>query len=237
MTTSTRSPASRTCFEIRCRPTFRSFRLASSPNPKAGSPSHAFIGQAGRPRWSRSTQAAPWCRKIRHGQGRTQQPPGAGPYPMARGSMPGISPRPRTARRAGKVCMAAARRSAWVGADSITPILGVGERHVDTQCLRGKVRGGKSADSAGGLDKDPRLNCRDIWAAQGGCMSTRVDTSAPGDESAAQVLARIARALRDRDPKLTQAQALLKASRDPEFVAKNKEETTTRMIRASRLYG
>jgi hypothetical protein len=47
----------------------------------------------------------------------------------------------------------------------------------------------------------------------------------------------LARALRDRDPKLTQAQAVLKASSDPEFVAKNREETTTRMIRASRLYG
>ena len=32
-------------------------------------------------------------------------------------------------------------------------------------------------------------------------------------ESADQVLARIVRALRDRDPKLTQPQALLKASR------------------------
>jgi hypothetical protein len=68
-------------------------------------------------------------------------------------------------------------------------------------------------------------------------MTTRFNTSAPGDESADQVLARIARALRDRDPKLTQAQALLKASGDPEFVAKNREETTVRMIRASRLYG
>jgi hypothetical protein len=56
-------------------------------------------------------------------------------------------------------------------------------------------------------------------------------------ETADQVLARIARALRDRDPNLTQAQALLKASNDPEFVAKNREETTARMIRASRLYG
>src|SRR5262245_37875473 len=63
------------------------------------------------------------------------------------------------------------------------------------------------------------------------------NTSAPGDGSADQVLARIARALRDRDPKLTQAQAVLKASSDPEFVAKNREETTVRMIRASRLYG
>jgi hypothetical protein len=68
-------------------------------------------------------------------------------------------------------------------------------------------------------------------------MSTWLSTSSPGSESADQVLARIARALRDRDPKLTQAQAVLKASSDPEFVAKNKEETTTRMIRASRLYG
>jgi hypothetical protein len=68
-------------------------------------------------------------------------------------------------------------------------------------------------------------------------MTTQFNTSAPGGESADQVLARIARALRDRDPKLTQAQAVLKASSDPEFVAKNKEETTTRMIRASRLYG
>jgi hypothetical protein len=67
-------------------------------------------------------------------------------------------------------------------------------------------------------------------------MTTRFNTSAPGDESADQVLARIARPLRDRDPKLTQAQAVLKASSDPEFVAKNREETTTRMIRASRLY-
>jgi hypothetical protein len=54
-------------------------------------------------------------------------------------------------------------------------------------------------------------------------MSTRFNTSAPGDESADQVLARIARALRDRDSRLTQAQAVLKASSDPEFVAKNKE--------------
>jgi hypothetical protein len=67
-------------------------------------------------------------------------------------------------------------------------------------------------------------------------MTTWFNT-ASGYESADQVLARIARALRDRDPKLTQAQAVLKASSDPEFVAKNKEETTTRMIRASRLYG
>src|SRR6266487_2782343 len=65
-------------------------------------------------------------------------------------------------------------------------------------------------------------------------MTTWFNTSAPGDESADQVLAGIARALRDRDPKLTQAQAVLKASSDPEFVAKNREETTTGMIRASR---
>jgi hypothetical protein len=68
-------------------------------------------------------------------------------------------------------------------------------------------------------------------------MSTWFSASAPGDESADQVLARIARALRDRDPRLTQAVALLKTSSDPESVAKNKEETTNRMIRASRLYG
>ena len=67
-------------------------------------------------------------------------------------------------------------------------------------------------------------------------MTTRFNT-APGYESADQVLGRIARALRDRDPKLTQAQAVLKASSDPEFVTKNREETTVRMIRASRLYG
>jgi hypothetical protein len=66
-------------------------------------------------------------------------------------------------------------------------------------------------------------------------MSTWFSTSSPGYESADQVLTRIARTLRDRDPKLTQAQAVLKASSDPEFVAKNREETTTR--RASRLYG
>jgi hypothetical protein len=68
-------------------------------------------------------------------------------------------------------------------------------------------------------------------------MITRFNTSPPEDETADEVLTRIARALRDRDPKLTQAQAVLKASSDPEFVAKNKEETTARMIRASRLYG
>jgi len=68
-------------------------------------------------------------------------------------------------------------------------------------------------------------------------MSTWFNTSSLGDESADQVLARIAQALRDRNPKLTQAQAVLKASSDPEFVAKNREETTVRMIKASRLYG
>jgi hypothetical protein len=63
-------------------------------------------------------------------------------------------------------------------------------------------------------------------------MSTWFGTSLPGYESADQVLARIARALRDRY--LTQAQAVLRASGDPEFVAKNREETTARM---TRLYG
>ena len=67
-------------------------------------------------------------------------------------------------------------------------------------------------------------------------MTTWFNTAA-GYESADQALARLARALRDRDPGLTQAQAVLKASSDPEFVAKNREETTVRMIRASRLYG
>jgi len=67
-------------------------------------------------------------------------------------------------------------------------------------------------------------------------MTTWFNT-APGYESADQVLARIARALLDRDPTLTQAQAMLRASSDPEFVTKNREETTVRMIRASKMYG
>jgi hypothetical protein len=68
-------------------------------------------------------------------------------------------------------------------------------------------------------------------------MTTRFNTSAPGDESADQVLARIARALRDRDPTLTPAQALLRASQTPEFSKAHREERDRKMIEASLRYG
>jgi hypothetical protein len=68
-------------------------------------------------------------------------------------------------------------------------------------------------------------------------MITPFTTSSPGAESADQVLARIARALRDRDPRLTQAQSLLRASQTPEFSKAHREERERKMIATSRLYG
>jgi hypothetical protein len=56
-------------------------------------------------------------------------------------------------------------------------------------------------------------------------------------ESADAALARIARALKERDPGLTRAQALLKASSDPEFVLIHRAEQDRRMVAASKLYG
>jgi hypothetical protein len=68
-------------------------------------------------------------------------------------------------------------------------------------------------------------------------MSTWFNTSSPGNESADQVLGRIARALRDRDPRLTQAQAVLQASQTPEFSKAHREERERKMIEASLRYG
>jgi hypothetical protein len=68
-------------------------------------------------------------------------------------------------------------------------------------------------------------------------MTTRFNTSAPGDESADQVLARIARALRDRDPTLTHAQSVLQTSQTPEFSKAHREERERKMIAASLRHG
>ena len=57
------------------------------------------------------------------------------------------------------------------------------------------------------------------------------------DETADQVLARIARALRDRDPTLTHAQSVLEASQTPEFSKAHREERDRKMIEASLRYG
>jgi len=68
-------------------------------------------------------------------------------------------------------------------------------------------------------------------------MTTRFNASAPGVKSADQVLARIARGLRDRDPRLTHAQSILQASQTPEFSKAHREERDRKMIEASLRYG
>jgi hypothetical protein len=68
-------------------------------------------------------------------------------------------------------------------------------------------------------------------------MSTGFSTSSLGNETADQVLTRIAQALRERDPGLTQAQAVLQASQTPEFSKAHREERERKMIEASLRYG
>jgi hypothetical protein len=55
--------------------------------------------------------------------------------------------------------------------------------------------------------------------------------------SADELLRRRAAALRDRDPGLSQAQALLKASANPDFIRTHQAEMQRRMIQVTRQYG
>jgi hypothetical protein len=68
-------------------------------------------------------------------------------------------------------------------------------------------------------------------------MTTRFNTSAPGDETADQVLARIRAGTAGSRPNTDACQSVLKASQTSEFSKAHREERERKMIAASLRYG